>query len=65
MSRLCGSRAGAVACDHLPTQVAKRAEVGKALRVRLTLTNTLTVSLTKCSMELEGSGLIDGQIVKE
>lgn len=44
------------------TQVSKRAEVGKALRVHITLTNTLTVALSNCMMVLEGSGLIDGQI---
>uniref|UniRef100_A0A8C5XD66 protein-glutamine gamma-glutamyltransferase n=1 Tax=Microcebus murinus TaxID=30608 RepID=A0A8C5XD66_MICMU len=48
---------------HLSIEVSERAEVGKALRVHITLTNTLTVSLSNCMMVLEGSGLIDGQIV--
>ncbi|CAK7302610.1 Protein-glutamine gamma-glutamyltransferase Z [Vulpes lagopus] len=47
---------------HLSIEVSKRAEVGKALRVHITLTNTLTVALSNCMMVLEGSGLIDGQI---
>ncbi|XP_004609843.3 protein-glutamine gamma-glutamyltransferase Z [Sorex araneus] len=54
-----------LAPPQLSIQVAERAEVGKALHIRLTLTNTLTVPLTKCSMALEGSGLIDGQIVND
>lgn len=49
----------------LSTQVSKRAEVGKALRVHITLTNTLTMALSNCTMVLEGSGLIDGQISKK
>ncbi|KAI5936869.1 protein-glutamine gamma-glutamyltransferase Z [Manis javanica] len=49
---------------HLSIEVPERAEVGKALRVHITLTNTLTVALRNCTMVLEGSGLIDGQISK-
>lgn len=49
----------------LPTQVSERAEVGKVLRVHITLTNTLKVALNNCVMVLEGSGLINGQITKE
>ncbi|XP_004751281.2 protein-glutamine gamma-glutamyltransferase Z [Mustela putorius furo] len=49
---------------HLSIEVSKRAEVGKALSVHITLTNTLTVALSNCTMVLEGSGLIDGQISK-
>ncbi|XP_023370027.1 protein-glutamine gamma-glutamyltransferase Z [Otolemur garnettii] len=49
----------------LSTQVSERAEVGKALRVHITLTNTLTVALSNCMMVLEGSGLIDGQIAND
>lgn len=46
-------------------QVSERAEVGKVLRVNITLTNTLMVALSNCAMVLEGSGLINGQIAKE
>lgn len=49
----------------LPTQVFERAEVGKALNIYITLTNTLMVALSNCTMVLEGSGLINGQITKE
>lgn len=49
----------------LSTQVSERAEVGNILRVHITLTNTLMVALNNCIMVLEGSGLINGQIVKE
>ncbi|XP_072818684.1 protein-glutamine gamma-glutamyltransferase Z isoform X1 [Vicugna pacos] len=47
---------------HLAIEVSERAEVGKALRVHISLTNTLSVALSHCTMVLEGSGLIDGQI---
>ncbi|XP_062060740.1 protein-glutamine gamma-glutamyltransferase Z [Lepus europaeus] len=47
---------------HLSIEVSGRAEVGKALRVHITLTNTLMVSLRNCTMVLEGSGLISGQL---
>ncbi|XP_008057826.1 protein-glutamine gamma-glutamyltransferase Z [Carlito syrichta] len=50
---------------HLTIEVSERAEVGKALRVHITLTNTLTVALSSCTMVLEGSGLIDGQIAND
>ncbi|XP_075388413.1 protein-glutamine gamma-glutamyltransferase Z [Tenrec ecaudatus] len=50
---------------HLSIEVSERAEVGKALRVHITLTNTQTESLSNCMMVLEGSGLIDGQISKD
>lgn len=49
----------------LSTQVSERAEVGKALRVHVSLTNTLSVALSHCTMVLEGSGLINGQISNE
>lgn len=49
----------------LPTQVFERAEVGKALNIHITLTNTLMVPLNNCAMVLEGSGLINGQMTKE
>ncbi|XP_030176039.1 protein-glutamine gamma-glutamyltransferase Z [Lynx canadensis] len=49
---------------NLSIEVSKRAEVGKALRVHITLTNTLMTALSNCMMVLEGSGLIDGQISK-
>ncbi|XP_054421078.1 LOW QUALITY PROTEIN: protein-glutamine gamma-glutamyltransferase Z [Pteronotus mesoamericanus] len=47
---------------HLSIEVSERAEVGKALRVHITLTNTRTVALSHCTMVLEGSGLIHGQL---
>ncbi|KAM7156402.1 protein-glutamine gamma-glutamyltransferase Z [Molossus nigricans] len=47
---------------HLSIQVSGRAEVGKALRVHVILTNTQTSPLSHCTMVLEGSGLIHGQI---
>ncbi|KAM5243479.1 protein-glutamine gamma-glutamyltransferase Z [Hipposideros larvatus] len=47
---------------HLSIEVPERAEVGKALRVHVTLTNTQTVALSHCMLVLEGSGLIHGQI---
>lgn len=47
-----------------PLQVFERAEVGKALNIHITLTNTLTVPLSNCTMVLEGSGIINGQITK-
>ncbi|XP_030740366.1 protein-glutamine gamma-glutamyltransferase Z [Echinops telfairi] len=50
---------------HLSIEVSERAEVGKALRVHITLTNSQTESLSNCTMVLEGSGLIDGQISKD
>ncbi|XP_053452017.1 protein-glutamine gamma-glutamyltransferase Z isoform X2 [Nycticebus coucang] len=50
---------------RLSIEVSERAEVGKALRVHITLTNTLTVALSNCMMVLEGSGLIDGQIAND
>ncbi|XP_060030481.1 protein-glutamine gamma-glutamyltransferase Z [Erinaceus europaeus] len=49
---------------HLSIEVSKRAEVGKALEVHVTLTNTLSMALSNCTMVLEGSGLINGQISK-
>lgn len=62
----CGNEAS---CPQYPcllsSQVSKRAEVGKALRVHITLTNTLMTALSNCMMVLEGSGLIDGQISKK
>ena len=45
--------------------MSERAEVGKALRVHISLTNTLSVALSHCTMVLEGSGLINGQISNE
>lgn len=48
-----------------PTQVFEKAEVGKALNIHITLTNTLMVPLNNCTMVLEGSGLINGQMTKE
>ncbi|XP_006883273.1 PREDICTED: protein-glutamine gamma-glutamyltransferase Z [Elephantulus edwardii] len=50
---------------HLSIEVSERAEVGKALRVYITLTNTQMEPLSDCTMMLEGSGLIDGQISKD
>ncbi|XP_004861729.1 protein-glutamine gamma-glutamyltransferase Z [Heterocephalus glaber] len=50
---------------HLAIEVSMTAEVGKALRVRISLTNTLTVALSNCTMVLEGSGLIHGQIAED
>ncbi|KAF6133295.1 transglutaminase 7 [Phyllostomus discolor] len=47
---------------HLSIEVSERAEVGKALRVHVTFTNTRTVALSHCTMVLEGSGLIHGQL---
>ncbi|XP_042091270.1 protein-glutamine gamma-glutamyltransferase Z isoform X1 [Ovis aries] len=47
---------------HLSIEVSERAEVGKALRVHISLTNTLSVPLSHCTMVLEGSGLVSGQI---
>ncbi|XP_047395245.1 protein-glutamine gamma-glutamyltransferase Z [Sciurus carolinensis] len=49
----------------LSIEVSERAEVGKALRVHIILTNTLMVPLSNCAMVLEGSGLINGQITKD
>ncbi|KAF7462809.1 hypothetical protein GHT09_011336 [Marmota monax] len=49
----------------LSIEVSERAEVGNILRVHITLTNTLMVALNNCIMVLEGSGLINGQIVKD
>lgn len=62
----CGT--GAKGLGHLcflATQVFERAEVGKALNIQITLTNTLMVPLSNCTMVLEGSGIINGQITKE
>ncbi|XP_008572239.1 PREDICTED: protein-glutamine gamma-glutamyltransferase Z [Galeopterus variegatus] len=50
---------------HLSIEVSERAEVDKVLQVRITLTNTLTVALSNCTMVLEGSGLIDGQVAND
>ncbi|XP_063106254.1 protein-glutamine gamma-glutamyltransferase Z isoform X2 [Cavia porcellus] len=50
---------------HLSIEVSQTAEVGKALKVQISLTNTLTVALNDCTMVLEGSGLINGQITEE
>uniref|UniRef100_A0A2K6JRN9 protein-glutamine gamma-glutamyltransferase n=1 Tax=Rhinopithecus bieti TaxID=61621 RepID=A0A2K6JRN9_RHIBE len=50
---------------HLSIEVSERAEVGKVLRVHVTLTNTLMVALSSCTMVLEGSGLVSGQITKD
>ncbi|XP_007933514.1 protein-glutamine gamma-glutamyltransferase Z [Orycteropus afer afer] len=50
---------------QLSIEVSERAEVGKALSVHITLTNTQTEPLSNCTMVLEGSGLIDGQISKD
>ncbi|XP_041535164.1 protein-glutamine gamma-glutamyltransferase Z [Microtus oregoni] len=50
---------------HLSIEVFERAEVGKALNIYITLTNTLMVALNNCTMVLEGSGLINGQITKD
>ncbi|XP_058146079.1 protein-glutamine gamma-glutamyltransferase Z [Dasypus novemcinctus] len=50
---------------HLSIKVSERAEVGQALNVHITFTNTQTVALSNCTMVLEGSGLIDGQISKD
>ncbi|KAM5339547.1 protein-glutamine gamma-glutamyltransferase Z isoform 2-T2 [Glossophaga mutica] len=47
---------------HLSIEVSGRAEVGKALRVHISFTNTQTVALSHCTMVLEGSGLIRGQL---
>ncbi|XP_047625151.1 protein-glutamine gamma-glutamyltransferase Z [Phacochoerus africanus] len=49
----------------LSIEVSEKAEVGKALKVHISLTNTLSVPLTHCTMVLEGSGLINGQISKD
>uniref|UniRef100_G3TGM3 protein-glutamine gamma-glutamyltransferase n=1 Tax=Loxodonta africana TaxID=9785 RepID=G3TGM3_LOXAF len=49
---------------HLSIEVSERAEVGKALRVHISLTNNQMEPLSNCTMVLEGSGLIDGQISK-
>ncbi|PNJ15973.1 TGM7 isoform 1 [Pongo abelii] len=50
---------------HLSIEVSERAEVGKALRVHVTLTNTLMLALSSCTMVLEGSGLVNGQVAKD
>ncbi|XP_010623119.1 protein-glutamine gamma-glutamyltransferase Z [Fukomys damarensis] len=50
---------------HLSIQVSETAQLGKALRVHISLTNTLMVALSKCTMVLEGSGLINGQIAED
>ncbi|KAB0405908.1 hypothetical protein E2I00_012801, partial [Balaenoptera physalus] len=50
---------------HLSTEVSERAEVGKALRFHISLTNTLLVALSHCTMVLQGSGLINGQITND
>ncbi|XP_005381428.1 PREDICTED: protein-glutamine gamma-glutamyltransferase Z [Chinchilla lanigera] len=50
---------------YLSIEVSKRAEVGKALKVHIALTNTLAVALSTCTMVLEGSGLINGQITED
>nr|XP_020013015.1 protein-glutamine gamma-glutamyltransferase Z [Castor canadensis] len=50
---------------HLSIEVTERAEVGKTLSVYITLTNTLAVALSNCTMVLEGSGLINGQVAKK
>ncbi|KAM7327480.1 protein-glutamine gamma-glutamyltransferase Z [Alexandromys fortis] len=50
---------------HLSIEVFERAEVGKTLNIYITLTNTLMVALNNCTMVLEGSGLINGQITKD
>ncbi|XP_039744474.1 protein-glutamine gamma-glutamyltransferase Z [Pteropus medius] len=47
---------------HLSIELSERAEVGKALSIHITFTNTQTVALSHCMMVLEGSGLIHGQI---
>ncbi|XP_029414114.1 protein-glutamine gamma-glutamyltransferase Z isoform X2 [Nannospalax galili] len=49
----------------LSIEVFERAEMGKVLSVHITFTNTLTVALSNCTMVLEGSGLINGQITKD
>lgn len=58
-----------VSCPQYPcllsTQVSERAVVGKVLRVHITLINTRMVALNHCTMVLEGSGLIRGQISNE
>jgi transglutaminase 7 len=58
-------RPGAWDLCLLSTQVTERAEVGKTLSVYITLTNTLAVALSNCTMVLEGSGLINGQVAKK
>ncbi|XP_058521952.1 protein-glutamine gamma-glutamyltransferase Z [Ochotona princeps] len=50
---------------HLSIKASERAEVGKMLRVHITLTNTLTVALSNCMIVLEGSGLLNGQLSEE
>nr|XP_021505554.1 protein-glutamine gamma-glutamyltransferase Z [Meriones unguiculatus] len=50
---------------HLSIEVFERAEVGKALNIQITLTNTLMVPLNNCTMVLEGSGIINGQITRD
>ncbi|XP_076983781.1 protein-glutamine gamma-glutamyltransferase Z isoform X1 [Tamandua tetradactyla] len=50
---------------HLSIEVSEKAEVGKELRVYITLTNTQSVALSNCIIVLEGSGLIDGQISRD
>ncbi|XP_066130242.1 protein-glutamine gamma-glutamyltransferase Z [Saccopteryx bilineata] len=47
---------------HLSIEVSERAEVGKVLGIHITFTNTQTMALSHCTMVLEGSGLIRGQI---
>ncbi|KAM5235427.1 LOW QUALITY PROTEIN: protein-glutamine gamma-glutamyltransferase Z [Ctenodactylus gundi] len=49
---------------HLSIEVPGKAEVGKALRVHITLTNALVVTLSNCTMVLEGSGLAEGQVTE-
>lgn len=50
---------------HLSIEVSETAQLGKALRVHISLTNTLMVALSKCTMVLEGSGLINRQIAED
>uniref|UniRef100_A0A8C5KKA4 protein-glutamine gamma-glutamyltransferase n=2 Tax=Jaculus jaculus TaxID=51337 RepID=A0A8C5KKA4_JACJA len=50
---------------RLSVEVFERAEVGHALNIYITLTNTLMVALSNCTVVLEGSGLISGQIAED
>ncbi|XP_006831948.1 PREDICTED: protein-glutamine gamma-glutamyltransferase Z [Chrysochloris asiatica] len=50
---------------HLSIEVSKSAEVDKPLRVHIMLTNTQMEPLSNCTMVVEGSGLINGQISKD
>ncbi|KAM9202884.1 LOW QUALITY PROTEIN: protein-glutamine gamma-glutamyltransferase Z [Dugong dugon] len=49
---------------YLSIEVSKRAEVDKALRVRIGLINNQMEPLSSCIVVLEGSGLMHGQISK-